>query len=132
MRRFEKLGFSIFFVHCKQCIWLYMPFLLCKYAYFHYVEYLVNIYPSRNVVSNCTIFCVYSIRDGYTKWVRYQIIVRLLQLLCFSMLLIMMLGEGMKREKDFVKAILLLFFLHLPERRIKYKRNFHHIQFGIY
>ena len=91
MRRFEKLGFSIFFVHCKQCIWLYMPFLLCKYAYFHYVEYLVNIYPSRNVVSNCTIFCVYSIRDGYTKWVRYRIIVEL-QLFSFQYCWLSMLG----------------------------------------
>ena len=47
-----------------------------------------------------------------------------------SMLLIMMLG-GHEEGEGLVKAILLL-FLHLPELRIKYKRNFHHIQFGIY
>ena len=70
-----------------------MLVLLCKYACLLYGIFLYEYtyilgYTREGILFHRPIFCISSIRDGYTKWVRYRIIVEAAAVLLSILLII--------------------------------------------
>ena len=130
----------LFQVHHSHCVGFDEMGYFCENLYvslvvqirlFYCIGYFVFIYflayTREGILFHKPIFCISWIRDGYTKWVRYRIIVEAAAVLLSILLII---DARHCRCVELGKQFLLFFWLQAQD--IKCKRNSHQIQFSIY